>query len=89
MRQRHREKPSCGHRNREWRDIAASQGMPRTGGDCQSLKREEKIPSRVLGEPGSADTLLSDVWLPDPCEDTFVLFPASQSWHFVVAAQGH
>lgn len=32
MRQRYREKPPWGHRDREWRDVAASQGMPRTGG---------------------------------------------------------
>lgn len=79
MRQRHGEKPSCGHRDRKWRDIAVSQGMPRTGGHRQSLKRQGKIPSRVLGEPGPADTLLSDVWPPEPCKNTFALFPASQS----------
>ena len=63
----------------EWRDVTASQRVPSIGGHRQSLKRQGKIPPRVLGEPGPANTLLSDVWPPEPCKNTFVLFPASHS----------
>lgn len=68
----------CDDRGRGWSDTAASQETPRLGSGHQQLGRGKDGSSpENQREQGPLAPLISDFWLPEPGEITFVMTSTS------------
>lgn len=64
--------------------------MPRIHGDHQILGKEMKnLSPDALEEYGSGDTLISDIWPPEPERIHFYYFKLLNIWQFVTIALGN
>lgn len=66
---------------RDWSDVSTCQGVTRIAGNHQKLGdgQETDSPSEPPEGTSLVDTLISDFWVTELCENTFVHFN-SPSW---------
>ena len=58
-------------RDRDWSDVATSQGMPAAPEDGRG--KERILPYSLRREPSPAHVLILDFWSPEPPENKFLL----------------
>ena len=79
----HRNTKHCVERERDWRNVAASEGTSR------AREKLEEARNNLQGEHGPANTLISGFWPPELGGHVFLLFSTTQSGALGMATLGN